>query len=203
MGLLLQLLHLVRARASDRARLAPENLLFRLQLIVLQQGRKRPRPDDGDRAFRVAVHRWIRDWMEQLVLVEPETVVRRAREGYRRFWKAVSQPKPGRPPLAEEVEALRTVPSPHELAFEDAMAIGHPPKLEGFGTHLFFIAEQRVTASCSATRRYGLEREHAAEQARRDERAPVAVAVLDSLAGDGRRDAVTVQPLRKRSSGPA
>ena len=106
MGLILQPLTLVRALAADRARLATENLLLRQQLIVLKRKARRPRLDDGDRAFWVAVHRWIRDWREHLVIVKPETVLRWHREGYRRFWQAVSRPGTGRPPLAGDVIAL-------------------------------------------------------------------------------------------------
>jgi len=106
MDFLLRLLTLLRSLTADRARLATENLLLRQQLIVLKRKAKRPHLDDGDRAFWVAARRWITDWKDHLVIVKPATVLRWHREGYRRFWRTVSQPKQGRPPLAADVIAL-------------------------------------------------------------------------------------------------
>jgi len=106
MRLLLHLLTLVRSLAADRARLATENLLLRQQLLVLKRSTKRVRLDDGDRAFWVAVRRWLEDWKEHLVIVKPETVLRWHRDAFRRFWADRSGRKPGRPPIATALIAL-------------------------------------------------------------------------------------------------
>ncbi len=45
------LLALVRAFASDRSRLALENLILRQQLNVLKRSLKRAKLEDSDRAF--------------------------------------------------------------------------------------------------------------------------------------------------------
>ena len=76
MGLLLDLLALVRALAADRARLALENTVLRQQMNILRRSVKRPRLDDSDRLFWVLICRLFRDWREHLVLVTPETVIR-------------------------------------------------------------------------------------------------------------------------------
>jgi len=49
-------------------------------------------------------------------------------------WIEVTNPEPG--DFVTLVEGLGL----HELALEDALAPGHPPKLEDFGDHLFLIA---------------------------------------------------------------
>jgi len=51
MRLALHLLRLVRALATDRTRLAIENLALRQQLAVYQRNVERPQLEDGDRMF--------------------------------------------------------------------------------------------------------------------------------------------------------
>ena len=41
-----------------------------------------------------------------MVVVQPETVVRWHREGFRRYWRSISTPGPGRPPISEETKHL-------------------------------------------------------------------------------------------------
>jgi transposase InsO family protein len=106
MRLLLQLLALVRALTRDRARLALENLVLRQQLAVLRRSVKRARLDDSDRLFWVLIHRFFRQWKENLVVVKPETVIRWHRQGFRYYWRWKSRSKGGRPPISPEVIAL-------------------------------------------------------------------------------------------------
>ncbi len=114
MRLLLHRLTLIRALAADRARLATENLLLRRQILVLRRSVKRVRLDDGDRAFWVAVHRWLEDWKDHVVIVKPETVLRWHREAFRAFWR--SRSKPGRPPVvADGITLIRRISSENPL----------------------------------------------------------------------------------------
>jgi len=82
MRLVLHLLTLLHALASDRSRLALENLVLRQQLNVLRRGAKWARLDDSDRVFWVLVHRLFKDWKDHLVIVKPETVIRWHRQGF-------------------------------------------------------------------------------------------------------------------------
>jgi len=100
MRLVLDLITLVRALASDRARLALENTALRQQLNVLQRNAKRPRIRDSDRLFWVLISRLFDEWKDHLILVKPETVVRWHRQGFRYYWRWKSRAKPGRPPIA-------------------------------------------------------------------------------------------------------
>ncbi len=106
MHVVLHLLRLVRALASDRTRLALENLALRQQLAVLQRGVERPKLDDGDRLFWTMACEFLENWKHHLVIVKPDTVIRWHRHGFRYYWRWKSQAKPGRPAIGRNVIAL-------------------------------------------------------------------------------------------------
>ncbi len=81
-------------------------LALRQQLAVYAQRQPRPRLSSLDRAFWVALARFWPRWKSALVVVQPETVVRWHREGFRRYWRSISTPGPGRPPISEETKHL-------------------------------------------------------------------------------------------------
>jgi transposase InsO family protein len=81
-------------------------LALRQQLAVYAQRHPRPRLSPLDRAFWVALARCWPRWKSALVVVQPETVIRWHREGFRRFWRSISTPGPGRPPISEEARKL-------------------------------------------------------------------------------------------------
>ncbi len=59
-----------------------------------------------DRAFWLALRRLWPGWKEVLVVVQPETVIRWHREGFRLYWRALSRPGPSRPRIPLEVRDL-------------------------------------------------------------------------------------------------
>lgn len=81
-------------------------LSLRQQLAIYAQRQSRPRLSPLDRAFWVALSRLWPRWKSALVVVQPETVLRWHREGFRRYWRAISTPGPGRPPIPEETRHL-------------------------------------------------------------------------------------------------
>jgi putative transposase len=81
-------------------------LALRQQLAVYAQRHPRPRLAPLDRAFWVALARVWPRWKSALIVVQPETVVRWHREGFRRCWRSISTPGPGRPPISEETRHL-------------------------------------------------------------------------------------------------
>ncbi len=103
MDFVVHLLNLVRALASDRARLALENVALKQQLLVLKRTAKRPRINDGDRTFWLLMRRMLADWKDALHIVKPETVVRWHRQGFRYYWRWKSRAKPGRPPIPQKL----------------------------------------------------------------------------------------------------
>jgi len=81
-------------------------LALRQQLATYAQKRSRPTVTPLDRAFWVALCRFWPGWKDALVIVEPGTVIRWHRKGFRLYWRAISKRGPGRPPISEEVQAL-------------------------------------------------------------------------------------------------
>ena len=91
---------------ASRADLILENLALRQQLAVLRRKQPRPRLRASDRVFWLALRRWWPRWKETLAIVQPETVIRWHREGFRRYWRWKSRPRAGRPSTTAEIRAL-------------------------------------------------------------------------------------------------
>jgi putative transposase len=84
--------------------LAAENLFLRKQLALYQERHITPR--QATNAIRMALiwlTRWF-DWWQALVLVQPATLIRWHRQGFRLFWRWRS--RPGRPPLPADLQVL-------------------------------------------------------------------------------------------------
>ena len=63
-----------------------ENLALRQQLIVLKRKHPRPRLGSLDKLFWVLARRFWPRWIGMLVLVQPETVARWHRAGFKAYW---------------------------------------------------------------------------------------------------------------------
>jgi hypothetical protein len=76
---MLPLLYALFATAGSSLRpqreLALENLALRQQLAILKRKTKRPKLNNADRAFWVALSGLWPDWQNALILVKPETVI--------------------------------------------------------------------------------------------------------------------------------
>jgi transposase InsO family protein len=91
----------------SRASLAAENLALRHQLGVLSRSAKRPRLRPCDRVLWVWLSRLWSDWRSSLIIVQPETVVRWHRQGFKLYWRWKSGPRrPGRPRVDAEIRTL-------------------------------------------------------------------------------------------------
>ncbi|MEX2172312.1 MAG: integrase core domain-containing protein [Pirellulales bacterium] len=96
---------LCRAVCLSPAALLAEIVVLRQQLAVFKREQPRPRLRRRDRIFWVWLSRvWI-DWRSALVIVQPETVVRWHRSGFRLYWRFKSR-KSGRPKVTTEVRQL-------------------------------------------------------------------------------------------------
>ena len=99
----------MRSLFRTRRELALENLALRQQLAVLIRtpGGRRLRLGVWDRAFWVILSQGWASRREALAIVEPTTVIRWHREGFRRFWRRKSRlGRLGRPGLDREVVRL-------------------------------------------------------------------------------------------------
>lgn len=107
MGVLKIFVALLRGLLTSRSALMAENLALRQQLNVLHRSVKRPRLRWCDRLFWVWLSRLWDGWRSCLTLVQPSTVVRWRREGFRLYWRRKSRNnKFGRPPLNAEIRQL-------------------------------------------------------------------------------------------------
>ena len=94
---------LVRGRPA----LVAENALLRQQLLVLRRRVRRPRCTPTDRALLVLPVGRVRAWRQALLVVQPETLLRRHRRGFRQFWRRESRPRSSpQPKVAAETIAL-------------------------------------------------------------------------------------------------
>jgi transposase InsO family protein len=101
-AILRSLVALFRSRQSQ----AIVELALRHQLAIYAHRHRRPRLSRLDRAFWVALSRFWPQWKSALVVVQPETVIRWHREGFRRYWRSISVPGPGRPPISEDIRKV-------------------------------------------------------------------------------------------------
>ena len=101
------LLRSATAVFRTRRQLVLENLALRQQLSVFRATSRRPALTDLDRAFRTLLRRRWSDWKRELVIVQPETVVRWHRQGFKYYWHWKSRRgHPGRPRLDPEIRTL-------------------------------------------------------------------------------------------------
>src|SRR5467141_4891131 len=107
MPLVFALLGALSAALGARSDLVLENLALRQQLALLRRRAKRPRFGQLDRLFWMWLsQRWAR-WREALHVVQPQTVIRWHRQGFRAFWNWKSRRgRIGRPPVDLEIAKL-------------------------------------------------------------------------------------------------
>lgn len=104
--LLLLVRTLLSALRSHRA-LALESLALRHQLEVLKRNTKRPHIKNRDRLLWILFARFFKNWRNQLLFVQPETVIRWHKKGFRLYWRWKSRPRwPGRRRVPKEVRDL-------------------------------------------------------------------------------------------------
>ncbi len=101
---------LVAGALADLARGKPaliaENALLRQQLIVLNRQVACPRLTTRDRVVLVLLAGRTRLWRSAQLIVQPDTLLRWHRQGFRLFWRACSRPAARGPRIAPETVAL-------------------------------------------------------------------------------------------------
>jgi len=84
--------------------LAAENLFLRKQLAMFQERKAKPRRPDTPIRISLALLSRLFNWRDALVVVQPQTLVRWHRQGFRLFWRWKS--RPGRPPIPIDLRQL-------------------------------------------------------------------------------------------------
>ena len=102
---------------KSKSRFEAENAVLRHQLIVLRRRvRGRAQPTNNDRWFLVQMYRWFPSILTVVAIVQPETLVRWHRAGFRRYWRWKLNSRGGRPPIENELRALiRQMSSENQL----------------------------------------------------------------------------------------
>ncbi len=86
------LLGALRSILRTHRALALENLALRHQLTVLKRmTQRRARLTPADRLLWVWLARSWREWRQSVVFVQPETVMRWSRQGFRMYWSRRSR----------------------------------------------------------------------------------------------------------------
>src|SRR6195256_2506377 len=106
-GLFCFVLAVLASPFKSKSRLEAENAVLRHQLIVLRRKLKgRARLTNNDRWFFVQMYRWFPSVLKVVTIVQPETLVRWHRAGFRRYWRWKSNSRGGRRPIEAELRAL-------------------------------------------------------------------------------------------------
>ena len=110
----------VLGTAADLVRSKPElvaeNALLRRQLIVLGRAAKRPRLTRADRALLVLLASGVRAWRQALLIVQPATLLRWHRAGFRLLWRWRSTPRSRQPRVpAETADLIRQMARENRL----------------------------------------------------------------------------------------
>ena len=81
-------------------------MALRHQLAVYKRSVGRPKVTDRARISWLTVMRMLKDWRDALLVLQPATVIRWHRNGYRYHWRRKSRSKPRRPPIPTAVLML-------------------------------------------------------------------------------------------------
>src|SRR5260370_14184303 len=106
-GLLCFALAVVASPFKSKLRLEAENTVLRHQLIVLRRRlHGRVRLTNRDRWFFIQLYRWFPSILQVLTIIQPETLVRWHRAGFRHYWRWKSRRLGGRPQIDTGLRGL-------------------------------------------------------------------------------------------------
>jgi transposase InsO family protein len=104
---LIKSLVVARTRLKSRARLEAENIVLRQQVIVLsRKSGTRVWLRNIDRLIFVWIYRLFPSILNAITVVEPETLIRWHRRGFRAYWRWKSSRVGGRPKIDREIRDL-------------------------------------------------------------------------------------------------
>jgi transposase InsO family protein len=139
-ALLFLFLNLLTSPFKSTSRLEAENAALRQQLAVLQcNSRTRVELTNWDRMFFALLYRWFPSMLQAMTIVQPETVVRWHRAGFRRYWRWKSRGRGGRPPIQPELRALI-----RRMSVENVL--WGAPRIQGELLKLGFVVAQSTVA---------------------------------------------------------
>src|SRR5665647_1026736 len=141
------LLAVLASPIKSKSRLEAENAVLRHQLIVLQRKvRGRAHLTNNDRWFFVQMYRWFPSILKVVTIIEPETLVRWHRAGFRRYWRWKSRSRGGRPQIDVELRTLI-----RQMGMENLL--WGAPRIHGELLKLGFSVAQSTVATYMVKRR--------------------------------------------------
>jgi transposase InsO family protein len=143
-GLLCFVLAVLASPFKSKIRLEAENAALRHQVIVLRRKlRGRVRLTNHDRWFFVQLYRWFPSISTVITIVQPETLVRWHRAGFRCYWRWKSRRRGGRPQIEADLRALIRQMSTENLLWGAPRIHGELLKL-GFNVAQSSVAKYMV-----------------------------------------------------------
>src|SRR5712692_7192809 len=132
---------------KSKSRLEAGNAVLRHQLIVLRRKvRGRAQFANNDRWFLIQMYRWFPSILTVVTIVQPETLVRWHRAGFRRYWRWKSNSRGGRPQIEMELRAqIRQMSTENQL--------WGAPRIHGELLKLGFSVAQSTVARYMVKRR--------------------------------------------------
>ena len=92
--------------ARSKSELVAENAFLRQQLIILRRQVKRPACTKTDRMLLVLLASMVQTWKQALLIVQPETLLRWHRQGFKLLWRYKSRAVSLTPRISQETVAL-------------------------------------------------------------------------------------------------
>ncbi len=93
--------------SRSRRDLVIENAVLRHQINILRRGKKRPRLGVTDRLKLLLGASLLPAWRQAIAIVQPDTLLRWHRAGFRLFWRLRSRPRRGSPLAKETIDLIR------------------------------------------------------------------------------------------------
>ena len=140
-------LAVLAASFKSKSRIEAENAALRHQLIILQRKMQgRVLLTDRDRWFFVQLYRWFPSILTVLTIIQPETLVRWHRAGFRCYWRWKSRTRGGRPQIDTDLRTLI-----RQMSVENPL--WGAPRIHGELLKLGFDVAQSSVAKYMAKRR--------------------------------------------------
>jgi hypothetical protein len=146
-GLLCFVVAVLASAFRPKIRLGAENATLRHQLMVLRRKVKgRAHLTNHDRWFFVQLYRWFPSILTVITIVQPETLVRWHRAGFRCYWRWKSRRRGGRRQIEADLRALIRQMSTENLLWG-------APRIHGELLKLGFSVAQSTVAKYMVKRR--------------------------------------------------
>jgi putative transposase len=84
-----------------------ESAVLRHQINILRRGKKRPRLGVTDRLKLLLGALLLPAWCRAIAIMQPDTLLRWHRAGFRLFWRLRSRPRRGSPLAKETIDLIR------------------------------------------------------------------------------------------------